>query len=60
MDAKVEDATAMQHNFAHLAEQIRLFQRMVELHLAEVMNELLDKEQEINQRLFDLHANIHQ
>ena len=58
MDATVEDASAMQYNFAHLAQKIRLFQGTVEWHLAKATN--TDKEQKINQRLYDLHANIHQ
>ena len=60
LDTRAKDALAMQDNFRKLADSIRLFQKNVESHLAGAMRPLVDEEEEINQRLHELHAKIHQ
>ena len=60
LDARAQVALTMQNDFRGLAEAIQLFQKNVENRLKRAMDQLIDKEQEINKKLHELHAKVHQ
>ena len=60
LDTRVEYVNAIGMNFKKLAESFAQFQWDVEFCIFDTMILLVHKEEEMNQRLHELHAKIHQ
>ena len=60
LDAQIKAVRATSDNFRKLRRAIRIFLSIVEIRLAGEMNQLVDKQQHICQKLRVLQSKIHQ